>query len=223
MLGHDLRYAFRTLARNPGFTSVSVLALALGIGANSAIFTVVNSVLLEPLHFYKAHQLVQIRERILQLGFPEFAVSPGNYQTYRDDNHSFSGITAGTNDNMNYVPYATQPERLRAFRVTSNFFDVLHTQPALGRGFTKQESEMGSQHVVILSYGLWQRRFAGRRDVLGQRMNLSGEMYDVVGVMPKEFDCPGRTDLWRPLAMSQADWQQRGGHYLRAIGRMRRA
>src|SRR3984957_1209089 len=103
MLGHDLRYAFRTLARNPGFTFVSVLALALGIGANSAIFTVVNSVLLEPLHFEKAHQLVLLRERNLELGFPEFAMSPGNYVSYRDENHSFSGIAAGTNSNMNYA------------------------------------------------------------------------------------------------------------------------
>jgi predicted permease len=220
MLGHDLRYAFRTLSRNPGFTFVSVLALALGIGANSAIFTVVNSVLLEPLHFYKAHELVRIRERNLELGFPQFAVSPGNYQIYRDENHSFSGIAAGANDNMNYAG-SEQPERLRAFRVTANFFDVLHTQPALGRAFTKQENELGTHHVVVLSYGLWQRRFGGRRDALGQRMNLSGEMYDVVGVMPKEFDFPSRTDLWRPLAMTRENWQQRGGHYLGAVGRMK--
>jgi putative ABC transport system permease protein len=220
MLGHDLRYTFRTLARNPGFTFVSVLALALGIGANSAIFTVVNSVLLEPLRFYKAHELVQIRERNLGLGFPEFSVSPGNYLTYRDENHTFSGIAAGTNGNMNYAG-SDQPERLRGFRVTSNFFEVLHQQPALGRAFTKQESELGSQHVVILSYGLWQRRFGGRCDALGRRMNLNGEMYDVVGVMPKEFDFPNRTDLWRPLAMTQENWQQRGGHYLRAVGRLK--
>jgi putative ABC transport system permease protein len=177
-------------------------------------------VLLEPLHFYKAHELVQIRERNLELGFPEFSVSPGNYQTYRDENHSFSGIAAGANDNLNYAG-SDQPERLRSFRATSNFFDVLHAQPGLGRAFTKQESEMGSQHVVILSYGLWQRRFGGRPDVLGQRMNLSGEIYDVVGVMPKEFAFPSRTDVWRPLAMSREDWQQRGGHYLRAVGRLK--
>jgi len=220
MLGHDLRYAFRTLARNPGFTFVSVLALALGIGANSAIFTVVNSVLLEPLHFYKAHQLVQVRERNLELGFPQFSVSPGNYQTYRDENHSFSVLAAGTNGNMNYAA-SDQPERLFGFRVTTNFFDVLHAQPSLGRPFTRQEGELGSQNVVILSYGLWQRRFAGRRDVLGQRLKLNDEMYDVVGVMPEEFNFPSKTDLWRPLALSPAEWQQRGGHYLRSIGRLK--
>src|SRR5271167_1311172 len=116
-LRRDVLYALRTLARNPGFAFVSVLALALGIGANSAIFTVVNSVLLEPLHFYKAHQLVQIRERNLELGFPEFSVSPGNYQFYRDENHSFSAIAAGGYGNMNYAG-SEQPERLRGFRVT---------------------------------------------------------------------------------------------------------
>src|SRR5580692_11406407 len=124
MLGHDLRYAFRTLARNPGFTFVSVLALALGIGANSAIFTVVNSVLLEPLHFEKAHELVQITERNLELGFPEFSFSPGNFVSYRDENHSFSGMTAGTNGNVNYAA-SDQPERLHAFQIIPNFFDVL--------------------------------------------------------------------------------------------------
>ena len=94
MVGHDLRYALRTLARNPGFAFVSILALALGIGANSAIFTVVNSVLLEPMHFFQAKQLVVVRERNLEAGFPEFSLSPGNYLSYRDENHSFSGIAA---------------------------------------------------------------------------------------------------------------------------------
>jgi putative ABC transport system permease protein len=220
MSGHDLRYALRTLARNPGFAFVSILALALGIGANSAIFTVVNSVLLEPMHFYQAKQLVVVRERNLEAGFPEFSLSPGNYLTYRDENHSFSGIAAVANGNVNYVG-AQEPERLRAARVTSNFFDVLHAQPILGRAFTKEENERGADHVAILSYGLWQRRFGGRNSVLGERINLSGEMYSVVGVMSKDFDFPSRNELWRPLTMEQREWLQRGGHYLSGIGRLK--
>jgi putative ABC transport system permease protein len=220
MSGHDLRYALRTLARNPGFAFVSILALALGIGANSAIFTVVNSVLLEPMHFYQAKQLVVLRERNLEAGFPEFSLSPGNYLTYRDENHSFSGIAAAANGNVNYVG-GQEPERLRAARVTSNFFDVLRAQPVLGRAFTKEENERGADHVAILSYGLWQRRFGGRNNALGERINLSGEMYSVVGVMPKDFDFPSRNELWRPLTMEQKEWLQRGGHYLSAIGRLK--
>jgi putative ABC transport system permease protein len=220
MYGHDLRYALRTLARNPGFAFVSILALALGIGANSAIFTVVNSVLLEPMRFYQAKQLVVVRERNLEAGFPEFSLSPGNYLTYRDENHSFTGIAAAANGNLNYVG-GQEPERLRAARVTSNFFDVLHAQPILGRAFTKEENEQGADHVAILSYGLWQRRFGGRNNVLGERINLSGEVYSIVGVMPKDFDFPSRNELWRPLTMQQNQWLQRGGHYLSGIGRLK--
>ncbi len=220
MIGHDLRYALRTLARNPGFAFVSILALALGIGANSAIFTVVNSVLLEPMHFYQANQLVVVRERNLEAGFPEFSLSPGNYLTYRDENHSFTGIAAIAGGNVNYAG-AQEPERLRAARVTSNFFDVLHAQPMLGRAFTKEENEQGADHVAILSYGLWQRRFGGRSDTVGERINLNGEMYAVVGVMPKDFDFPSRNELWRPLTMEHKEWLQRGGHYLSGIGRLK--
>src|SRR5450432_904204 len=112
----DLRYAFRTLARNPGFACVSVLALAFGIGANTAIFTVVNSVLLRPLRFDKPEQLVVVRERNLKAGFPQFSLSPGNYLDFRDHNHSFSGFTAFNEGGMNLAG-GTQPERLHGTRV----------------------------------------------------------------------------------------------------------
>jgi putative ABC transport system permease protein len=220
MLRHDLRFALRTLARNPGFALVSILALALGIGANSAIFTVVNSVLLRPMRFDRPEQLVLVRERNLESGFPQFSLSPGNYQSYRDENRSFAGIAAFGGGSVNYSG-AQEPERVRASQVTANFFDVLHAQPMLGRAFTKQENELGSHHVAILSYGFWLRRFGGRREVLGETMKLNGDAYTVVGVMPKDFMFPGRTELWRPLAMDQRNWTQRGGHYLGGIGRLK--
>ena len=216
----DLRYALRTLARNPGFALVSILALALGIGANSAIFTVVNSVLLEPMHFHDARQLVVVRERNLEAGFSEFSLSPGNYRTYRDENHSFTGIAAATGANSNYIG-AGEPERLRGARVTENFFEVLGAQPILGRTFTARENEQGADHVVILSYGLWQRRFGARTNVLGDRIDLGGEMWTIVGVMPKDFDFPSRNEIWRPLTMEPKQWAQRGGHYLSGIGRLK--
>ena len=216
----DLRYALRTLGRNPGFACVSVLALALGIGANSAIFTVVNSVLLQPLHYQKPEQLVVVRERNLKAGFPQFSVSPGNYVGYRDQNHSFSGIAAVGSGGFNLAG-GGEPERLRGSRVSLDFFDVLGVQPALGRKFTTQEGQVGSNHVVILSHGLWQRRFAGSPAALGQTMKLNDELYTVVGVMPRDFQFPARAEIWTPLAMSLPSWQQRGGHYLSAIGRLK--
>ena len=216
----DLRYAFRTLGRNPGFACVSVLALALGIGANSAIFTVVNSVLLQPLRYPKPEQLVLVRERNLKAGFPEFSVSPGNYVGYRDQNHSFSGIAAFGEAGFNLAG-GGEPERLAGTRVTREFFDVLGRKPAMGRNFTAQETQLGSHRVAILSHGVWQRRFAGSREVLGQTVKLNDELYTVIGVMPPAFQLPGRTEIWTPLAMNLANWQQRGGHYLNAIGRLK--
>ena len=124
----DLKYALRTLARNPGFACVSVLALALGIGANSAIFTVVNSVLLQPLRFRDPAQLVVVRERNLKAGFPQFSLSPGNYLDFRDHNHTFSGMAAFASQGLNLAG-GSQPERLRGSRVTREFFDVLGRSP----------------------------------------------------------------------------------------------
>jgi putative ABC transport system permease protein len=215
----DLQYSFRTLARNPGFACVSVVALALGIGANTAIFTVVNSVLLQPLRFQKPEQLIVVRERNLKAGFPQFSLSPGNYVDFRDHNHSFSGIAAFGSQGLN-LSGGAEPERLRGARVTIEFFEVLGRKPELGRTFTVQEMQPGS-HVAILSYGLWQRRFSGMRDVLGQTMKLNDELYTVIGVMPAEFQFPARAEIWTPLELDSQNWQQRGGHYLGGIGRLK--
>jgi putative ABC transport system permease protein len=216
----DLRYALRTLARNPGFTCVSILALALGIGANSAIFTVVNSVLLQPLRFQKPEQLIVVRERNLKGGFPQFSVSPGNYLDFRDHNHAFSGMAAFGRQGLN-LSGGAEPERLQGARITANFFDVLGRRPALGRSFTEPEAQLGSHHVILISFGLWQRHFSGRPDAIGQTLKLNDELYTVVGVMPSDFDFPSRAQIWTPMAMNLENWQQRGGHYLGVIGRLK--
>jgi putative ABC transport system permease protein len=216
----DLRYALRTLVRNPGFTCVSILALALGIGANSAIFTVVNSVLLQPLRFQKPEQLIVVRERNLKGGFPQFSVSPGNYLDFRDHNHAFSGMAAFGRQGLN-LSGGAEPERLQGARITANFFDVLGRRPALGRSFTDREAQLGSHHVIVISFGLWQRHFSGRPDAIGQTLKLNDELYTVVGVMPSDFDFPSRAQIWTPMAMNLENWQQRGGHYLGVIGRLK--
>ena len=182
----DLQYACRTLGRNPGFASVSALALALGIGANSTIFTLVNSVLLQPLHFHKPEQLVVVRERNLKAGFPEFSLSPGNYLDYHDHNRSFSGFAAFTFEGLN-LALGSEPERLKGAQVTAEFFDVLHVTRLFGWAFTEQDMQPGSAHTAILSYGLWQRRFAGSPTALGQKLRLDAELYTIVGVMPSGF------------------------------------
>jgi putative ABC transport system permease protein len=216
----DARYALRTLAKNPGFACVSVLALALGIGANTAIFTVVNSILLQPLRFHKPEQLVVVRERNLEAGFPEFSLSPGNYLSYRDQNHSFQRIAAFNTRGLNLAG-VSEPERLRGAQVTPDFFRVMGAQPSLGRPFTEQEGQLGSNHVAILGHGLWQRRFGGEADVLGKKLKLDEQLYTVIGVMPAEFQFPSRVEIWCPLAMDQQNWTQRGGHYLGGIGRLK--
>ena len=218
----DLPYALRTLARNPLFALVGIpTALALGIGANTAIFTVVNSVLLEPLHFQNPQQLVVLRERNLSLGFPEFSIAPGNFIDYRDHNHAFAGLAAFRRQGLN-LSGGAEPERdLRRSASHTNFFDVLGRQPALGRTFSAAEMQRGNDHVAILSHGLWQRRFAGSRDVLGQPLKLNEEIYIVVGVMPPDFRYPQRTELWTPFTLTLDDWQRRGGHYINAVCRLR--
>ena len=219
-LRRDSLYTFRTLVRSPGFAIVSIVALALGIGANTAIFTVVNSVLLRPLRFWKSSQLVVVRERNLKAGFPQFSLSPGNYLDFRDHNRTFSGIAAFGGASMNFSS-GGEPERLPGTRVTNEFFRVLGASPILGRTFTGPEGQQGNDRVVILSYGFWQRQFAGRRDVLGQTVNFNLNPYTVVGVMPRDFQFPARAQFWIPLTMNLQNWQQRGGHYLGGIGRLR--
>src|ERR1700722_7469703 len=190
----DLRYALRTLLRNPGFAIVSVLALALGIGANSAIFTVVNSVLLRPLHFHDPDKLIFVQERNLKAGFPQFPLSPGNYLDYRDHNHSFTGFTAIGQQGLNFFG-GTEPERLQDARVTIEFFDVVEAKPALGRSFLDSEMKIGSDHVAILSHALWIRRFAGAANVLGQTIKINQEIYTVGGVMPQGVAFPDAPEL----------------------------
>jgi putative ABC transport system permease protein len=197
-----------------------VAALALGIGANTAIYTVVNSVLLQPLRYEKPEQLVVVRERNLKAGFPQFSLSPGNYVGYRDRNRSFSALAAYSGQGLN-LSGGAEPERLRGARVSGEFFDVLGRKPSVGRAFTAEEMQFGSQHVAILSYPLWQRRFGGSADALGKTVKLNEELYTVVGVMPENFQFPARVEIWTPLTMNLANWQQRGGHYLQGIGRLK--
>ena len=216
----DVRYGVRMLIRKPGFTVVAVIALALGIGANAAIFSVVNAVLLRPLPYEASDRLMMIRETKLPQ-FPEFSVSPGNFLDWQKQNEVFERMVAIQNTSANLVD-TSGPERLLMQRVTNGFLTMLGAKPWRGRDFLAEEDQPGHNRVVLISYGLWQRRFGGSPDIVDRSINLDGQSYTIVGVMPSTFKFGGpTTDLWAPMGFGADAAEQRGGHYLQAIGRLK--
>ncbi len=179
----DIRYAFRLLAKSPGFTAIAILTLALGIGANTAIFTVVNAVLLRPLPYRDPSHLVLVVERSK---YPTITVSYQNYLDWRDQSHSFESVEAIYGANMTLTGKG-DPQRLVARRVTAGFFPTLGVSPKIGRNFTPEEDHAGGTPVAILSYGLWQSNFGGSNSILGQTVNLDAQPFTVIGVMPPGF------------------------------------
>src|SRR6266404_1117 len=219
-LWQDLRYGLRILMRNPGFTIVAVLALALGIGANSAIFSVVNTVLLRPLPYKNPDALVMVWDDQTHLGFPKDTPSPANFLDWREQNTVFEGMAAMTERSFNLTG-AGEPERFDGRRVSTNLFSLLSVEPQLGRAFTADEDKPGSR-VVILSHRMWQGRFGGDPTIVGRALNLNGEAYTVVGVMPRSFQFPAqRDDLWVPIAFPADEASQRGSHYLEVLARLK--
>jgi predicted permease len=219
-LAQDLHYGVRMLVKNPSFTIVAVLALALGIGANSAIFSVVNTVLLRPLPYKNPGRLVMLWEEATHLGFPKNTPSPANFIDWRAQNTVFEAMAAMVERSFNLTGVG-EPERFDGRRVSANLFDLLGVQPQLGRAFRAEEDKPGSR-VVILSNGLWQHRFGGDPRVIGQALSLNGESYTVIGVMPGSFQFPTRHDqLWVPLAFDAKEAASRGNHFLEVIARMK--
>jgi putative ABC transport system permease protein len=212
---NDLRHAIRGLLRTPGFTAVAVLSLALGIGANTAIFAVVNAVLLEPLGYPQSDRLVSIVQRHERTGSPEFATLP-DYNDWRTQSTQLDHIGGAWGVTVNLTAIE-EPERLRGALVTASLFPALATQPLLGRAFTEAEE---GERVVVLSHSLWQRRFAGDRTVLGRNIALNGRPHTVVGVMPAGFAFPEAiTELWAPLVPEAG--MNRGYHLLNVIARLK--
>jgi putative ABC transport system permease protein len=222
-LGQDLRYGLRTLAKNPAFTSIAIVALALGIGANSAIFSVVDAVLLRPLPFKKPEQLVMLWENATHLGFPKNTPSPANFLDWQKQAGAFTGMAAMVERSFNLTGVG-EPERLDGRRVSANLFDLLGVRAVLGRTFVPDDDRPGS-HVVLLSYSLWQRRFGSDPNVIGRALALNGESYTVIGIMPRFVQLPGfanRNDqLWLPIAFPPEEAAQRGNHFLEVIARMK--
>ncbi len=218
-LWQDLRYGLRMLWKNPGFTLIAILALALGIGANTAIFSVVNTVLLRPLPYKDPDRLVMVWEDNTKKGFPRDTPAPANFIDWRDQNQVFEGMAAIAEQSFNLTGIG-EPERIDGRRVSASLFPLLGVEPQLGRAFLPEEDSPGGSRVVILSYGLWQRRFGSDVNITGKPLTLNGESYTVVGVMPPHFQFPSREDqLWVPIAFTSQGAANRGGHYLEVIAR----
>ena len=218
-LVQDLRFGLRMLLKSPGFTLSAILALALGIGANTAIFSVVNAVLLRPLPYKDAERIVMVWEGKPDKGWDTFAVSPANYLDWVAQSRSLESIAAFRTSPL-IATGGSEPERLRGALATRQYFDLVGIKPSLGRVFLETEFEPGKSHAVILSDALYKRRFGGRPDVLGTTVVLNSEPVTIVGVMPQGFRLPSGADALLPMAFSAEESQRRGSHYLVAMARL---
>jgi predicted permease len=216
----DLRYGLRTLARNPGFTAVAMLALALGIGANTAIFSVVNGVLLRPLPYPDPERLMMIYEKTLD--FSQNSVSYPDFLDWQRENHSFTDMACFRRNDFNFTG-SGQPEHLQGEHVSAGLLPVLGVNPFLGRNFLSQEDREGAGGVVILAYSLWQKRFGGDSQILGRTLTLNAKSYTVIGVLPPDFRFRGQSDLYVPLGQwDSVELRDRENHPgLRVVGRLK--
>ncbi len=218
---NDLRYAFRQLIASPGFTAVAILTLALGIGACTAIFSVVNGVLLRPLDYPQPDRIVVIKETNLPQ-FPQFSASPPNFLDWQKQTHSYSYLAALSGDQINLTGEG-EPQRLIGVHATPDYFKVYGIQAVLGRTFAPGEDTPGKDRVVVLSNPFWQRVFGGEKNVIGRSIQLNGEPYTVIGVAPPEFGQATKVDVWTPLTFSPEERSNkyRGAHYLSVVGRLK--
>ena len=213
----DTRYAIRQLLKAPGFAIVAIATLALGIGATTAIFSVVNGVLLQPLPYPDSDRLVRVHEIIPQYGL--FSVAPGNVPDWQAQNTVFEGLSAYSPTSATLLR-AEGPERIPGALVSWNLFQVLGAAPAVGASFTPDEDKPGANNVIIISDAMWRNRFGADRSILGRSVNLNGAPVTVIGVMQPGFYFPSRTtEFWRPIAITTG--ATRGGHSLGVVARMK--
>ena len=226
----DLRYGLRVLLKNPGFTLIAVATLALGIGANSAMFSVVNTVLLKPFSFRNPEALVVLWERSLKQNLPRMVVSPPNFADWRNQNQVFQDVAAYRSQDFNVVT-SGDPEQVRGLRVSATMFSLLGVQPVLGRDFQPDEDQPGKPATVIISHEFWTSRYHANPAIIGQSIALGAENATIIGVMPADFDFPPpitfrgearaiKVHLWIPLRYA-LEMDQRGGHNLFVVARLK--
>jgi putative ABC transport system permease protein len=216
----DLKFALRQLVKAPTFTIIATLTLALGIGANSAIFSVVNPLLLKPVAFDQLNRLVLLRESLPNQGLKEEGVSPADLNDWRGQATAFDELAAYRIRDI-AITGSGEPELLRGCFVSADFFPAVQTNAIKGRAFRSDEDQPGRDQVAVLGYGLWQRRFGGDASVLGATVTLDNRAVTIVGIMPPDFDFPYDTELWMPLALTPAQISERSKRNLYALGRLK--
>ena len=220
----DLRFGLRLLRKQPGFTSLAIFTLALGIGANTAIFSVVNGVLLKPLPYTDPDRLVMLWERNPQKGMDQEFVTPPNFDDWQMQQRVFEHLAFWTGDTEFNLVQAEGSEKVRASYVSSNLFQTLGVEPIEGRGFLPEEDQREGNRVAVISYDFFRHRFGGSPDVIGKTVTLDSygkREYTVVGVMPPGFQFPGKSELWLPAGWNGIPRNRRGGHWLSALARLR--
>src|SRR5215475_12108784 len=192
----DLRYGARMLMKKPGFTLSAVVTLSLGIGANTAIFSVVHAALLRPLPYENPEQLVMIWERNLSRGLEQSQASPVTYCDWREQKHLFDKIAGWWYPQVNLTDTGSEPQRVRTVDVTDGFFDVLGVRPVLGRGFQPGEDRPGGERLAVIGHVLWRTRYTPAPKILGKPTTLDGRSYRVIGFMPPGFASPNAREVW---------------------------
>jgi len=221
-LFQDIRYGLRMMAKNPGFTFFVVAVLALGIAANTAIFSIADPVLVRPLPYRQADRLVMVWEDASSYGFPRDTPAPGNFADWKARNQVFEDMAASAFSGSFNLTGEGNPEEIPGDFVTANLFSVLGARPALGRDFSASDDVPGAPRVVILSQGLFLRRFGGDPQIIGKQLWLNYEKYDVVGVMPRGFQFPDRDpQLWAPVQFTPAQLANHGNHHLQVVARLK--
>ena len=216
----DLRYAARMFARRPAMSLIVIITLALGIGANTAIFSLVNTVLLRRLPYTEPQQLVMVWERAASRGENDMPVRPANFFDWKSRAQSFEDV-AWSRDGMFNITGDGEPESVFGYRFSANMLDVMGMQPMIGRAFHADEDRPGAPKVVLLSHKLWQRRYGGDTSILGRAITLNGDAYTVIGVMPAAFTHPAGMELWTPIALPPALAARRDVGVLRLVGRLK--
>src|ERR1044071_7118682 len=216
----DARYSLRLLTKNPAFTFVVLLTLALGIGANTAIFSFANGILLRPLPYPQSDRLVVLDETALKRGVDSMSVSYPNFLDWREQNTVFEDIGTYFGSSRFALTGAGEPAQIRGSRISRGLFEILRVSPQLGRTFTPDEDRPEEDAVVILGYDLWQRTFGGDPNILGKKITLSNRARTVIGVMPRGFRFPEVSDLWVPLALTTKMFT-RNDHGLQSIARLK--
>jgi predicted permease len=215
----DIRYGVRSLLKRPAFTAIAVITLALGIGANTTLFSFVNGILLRPLPYKDPGQLVMLDENSLKQGIKSFGVSYPNFTDWRAQNHVFEDVAAYQRGTYSLVG-AGEPEQLSGARITQGLFELLGVSPKLGRTINAEEDRPETNNAVLISHNLWQRRFASAENVVGQSLIVNGVPRTIVGVMPPDFKFPDTAELWVPMALNEKLWT-RNDHGLRSVARLK--